>query len=1629
MTNKLKIKVNFAIAICALFVATTVLNSLNSHVFGQQQYTFQQMQQADQLAGQAAQLHQSGRLAEAAASLKTAVGIFEQVLGTRHEKTLYHYQIAGILLSDAKSFQESTKYLQQAHDGWVQLGKTGDSHFIKTLQYLAAGYMSLGDTKKAEAYGQKLIDATKQKHGLNHPETAMAFHALSRIAMTQGKFDAAKQHSRQSLEIMETALGPDHEATLAANNNLAYVCFNSGSRTNDLAEAKGLYLKSLDILKRTKPELDKTKLDVLPYLATIFNRSGDFESAKNYLQQAIKISAANNSDTSFFRRLLADAKYESGDKENAIVDYQELILSMKQNPGAQHPDTATLINELGEKLFWAGDYGGARKHLGEALEIRKKIYGMSHLETAESLFIWGGLLGRQGDLEEAVNAQLQALEIRQKLLPKDHPKIASSLEAVGGVYQSLRQYEKATPYFERSLKIFKSHYGPEHPRTAETEKNYGVHLANQGDFNKAVPYLERSVTLREKLFGDQAWETAASLEDLAWVYNESGQGEKSRELYQRAYEIREQIQGEASPFAIKTLLSVALIDYRQDKVNDAIEKFDQYIRRSNEHVVSVLPSLNEQEQLRYLAISHRDPLQNLVSFIGYDPTDSDLVTKALSWVINGKSIRLNSLANRQQISALRQSDANFRSLFDRLSVVRQQLSTLTLSNANQDGQDLKSLRKTEAELARQLQVIVDEKLPKVDSWVEVDDVRKSVPKDGALIEIVRNWAYDFEGGKNIGAHYFAWVVPQSGKRDIKFIDLGDADQIDEEIDKSLELLRSSFEKGDLSDKGESETTNQLNDQLTSISNLVWNPIRNELDDSISQLIISPDGPLWLLPWSAIPTKDGRYLIEDFALHFELSGRELARQRVGKKDNKRSFIFADPDYDLSAESTRQAIRKLFPKRKLDASANQPGPRTALNSVSRLPNTKAEADAVAPSIEKMLGKAPQPYTGKWALETVLKGVRNPKYLLLSTHGFFLPNQQATKPKGFAELARSNNTRGNFLQGLQSKIENPLLRCGLLLAGCNSGKSVAGDDGVFTGLEVSSLDLSGTELVVLSACETAVGDVNSGEGVAGLRQAFQSAGAESVVATLWQVPDRDSAIIMTDFFKNLADGQSRTEALRNAQLQRIAARRERNGAAHPFFWAAWTLTGFSKTTMNLDADLTAKSSSKNTADGDVDTPPTESEVILREAAMLPEVIALNRGQVPKDNDKTIAFLCMTNYSARSTYLLARLYEIGEVVHQSDSKAASLYARAGYRGDPSGPSRLIELYRRGESTSTYTVSHAIKYAEELVKKKTIDESVLVELVKIKFTQELEKASQGDRYAQLEVGYKYHFGRGVEIDYEEAMKWYRKAADQGLVRAKYRIGVMYEYGRSVLKDEAEAFKWFQLAAREKDMPAINSIGDAYRYGQGVEKDYVQAAQWYRKGVALDHNDCINDLAYLHSTGKGVKQDDAKSLDLYLKTASKGNAVGQYNVAYQYAHGLGTKTNNEEAARWYIKAAKQGHKQAQYFLGRLYESGTGVERDAVEAAKWSRLSAEQGYPPAQYSLGRAYLLGLGLPQNLPEAINWMEKSGENGFSQAHYVLGLTYENGNGVPIDIAKAKYWFEKASDQGYQKAKTALKKLELRK
>ena len=230
---------------------------------------------------------------------------------------------------------------------------------------------------------------------------------------------------------------------------------------------------------------------------------------------------------------------------------------------------------------------------------------------------------------------------------------------------------------------------------------------------------------------------------------------------------------------------------------------------------------------------------------------------------------------------------------------------------------------------------------------------------------------------------------------------------------------------------------------------------------------------------------------------------------------------------------------------------------------LQGTIREAQAIIPLVSRLAGK-PAVYSGDKATQDVIEAVHRPRLLYLATHGYFDQDMEIV-PAGISgdgklqmiDFPQRQNNTGAPLDSL----EKPLLRCGLVFASANKAgdaSNLTGEDGILTGLEVVGMDLRGTELVVLSACETGLGQIRNGEGVAGLRQAFQLAGAQSVLATLWKIPDEQTADLMIGFFNGLAAGQDRAAALRHSQLQLIASLRKAGRPPHPFFWGAFTLTG---------------------------------------------------------------------------------------------------------------------------------------------------------------------------------------------------------------------------------------------------------------------------------------------------------------------------------------------------------------------------------------------------------------------------------------------------------------------------------------
>jgi CHAT domain-containing protein len=322
----------------------------------------------------------------------------------------------------------------------------------------------------------------------------------------------------------------------------------------------------------------------------------------------------------------------------------------------------------------------------------------------------------------------------------------------------------------------------------------------------------------------------------------------------------------------------------------------------------------------------------------------------------------------------------------------------------------------------------------------------------------------------------------------------------------------------------------------------------------SNVLISPDGQISLLPLEILPRPDQTYVIESIAVSYLTSGRDLLRYGEARKPSGWALLLGDPNFDLSAHELAERVESITDESHLLSYFHAPS-RGVSDCLDRaftpLHYSGKELETIAGILQERGRLAVSMYRGGDALEEILKGISDaPRVLHLPTHGWFCEDTR---------LSESDYAT------------RPLLRSGLALAGANNviaarkagatrtpPDSLPTEDGILTAFEVSGLDLVGTELTVLSACETGVGDARNGEGVFGLRRAFQHAGSRSILMSLWKVPDDETCRLMTLFYNNWLQGESKSDALRRSALELMELTRKKYGTAHPYFWGGFVLVG---------------------------------------------------------------------------------------------------------------------------------------------------------------------------------------------------------------------------------------------------------------------------------------------------------------------------------------------------------------------------------------------------------------------------------------------------------------------------------------
>jgi tetratricopeptide (TPR) repeat protein len=480
-------------------------------------------------------------------------------------------------------------------------------------------------------------------------------------------------------------------------------------------------------------------------------------------------------------------------------------------------------------------------------------------------------------------------------------------------------------------------------------------------------------------------------------------------------------------------------------------------------------------------------------------------------ILRTKGIVLESLLEERGL-ATKSDDPKLAAAYESLLGSRRRLMELLLSGADSGKGEIPDLKKEISDLENQLKS-GSETFGAVRETLTVTegDVSNAIPAGGALIEFIRYRDYTAPG--RFTSRYGGLVLKQ-GESPV-FVPLDTAEKIEGGMEVYAKAVRTEV------------PDEEMAKFLTALGASVWDPLLPHLPAPGASLILSPDGALNFLSFATLLGKDSRFVGETWSLSYVSSGRDLLSQSKNSGE-KTIEIIANPDFQTPATDRLAAERSV----ERSAAVSMRGVLGRIG-LSPLPGTKAEEEALRELITTKWKWTVHSHLEQEATEASVNAVKSPAILHLATHGFFLPrtgkSDALQRARGYWESGSGSGSPG--LESFSDVVlDNPMHRSGVALAGAEATLKEWGggrildtaNDGILTAGEMSLLDLEGTWLVVLSACETGLGESRSGEGVLGMRRGLIEAGAQHLLITLWPVADRETALFMRDLYANLNGGE---------------------------------------------------------------------------------------------------------------------------------------------------------------------------------------------------------------------------------------------------------------------------------------------------------------------------------------------------------------------------------------------------------------------------------------------------------------------------------------------------------------------------
>jgi CHAT domain-containing protein/Tfp pilus assembly protein PilF len=1096
------------------------------------------LQEARKLDHESEKLYRAGKYDEALALAERVWEIRERILGADHLDVAQSLNLLALLYEVKSEYAKAEQLYGRALAIWERTLGPEHPNVAIVLGNLAELYVHRGEFAKAESFFERTLAIAEKAMEQEDSRLAGFLNGLAALYYTKTEYAKAEPLYERALAIWETTLGPEHPNVAKALDNLAIVCASRGK----FAKAKPLYGRALAIREKVLGPEHIDIADSLHNLASFHHLRGEYEMAEPLYERALAIwekalgpehppvaSALNN---------LAELYADMGEYAKAEPLYIRALAIRERVLGLKHPEVALILNNLAVLHRLQGEYAKAEPLFRRALAISKEGLGPENPLVALSFNNLAALCLNRGDYGEAESLLQKALAIREKVMGPEHTDVAVTLHNLANLYREQGEYEKAEPLLRRALAIWEKALEPEHPDVAFALNNLANIYCDQGNYAKAEPFFGRALAIREKVLRPEHPDVAVSLNKLADLYRGRGEYAKAEPLYMRALAIREKVLGPRHHFVAQTLNNLAALYAAKSDPAPAVE-FQARANDIGEHNLALnLATGSERQKLAYHALLTAQTDFTLSLHSQAAPDDQRALDLALTILLRRKGRVLDVMADSIAILRRNATPEN-QKLFNKLNEARSQLAELmlkapTMANPDTYRTRLKSLEekveKWEADLSAHSAPFHAETQP-----VTISSVQSLLTANSALVEFAVFTPRDFQTGKSKPPRYVAYVLPARGRP--KWVDLGEAESIDRMTEEWREALRG---RPDVKLLGR-----EVDEKVMRPVRALLQSVLGEMAGGPRRLLIVPAGSLNLIPFAALVDEDYRYLVERYTISYLTSGCDLLRLQISEPSQSPPLVMGNPSFGPEPPDTPRTAQLTVNSQAVDQGWIYSAP------LSFQPLSATQGEVLA--IKAIMPKASVLLRGE-ATEAALKHARSPGILHIATHGFFLEDEEEA-PVETQRVAGDDMPYTSDLRRVkwEAHIKDPLLRSGLALAGANRGKR-GDDDGVLTALEAAGLDLRGTKLVVLSACDTGVGEIKNGEGVQGLRRALVLAGSESQVMSLWGVNDEGAKELMIRYYRALVRGEGRGEGLRKVQLRMLKSKRW----YHPSHWAAFIQSG---------------------------------------------------------------------------------------------------------------------------------------------------------------------------------------------------------------------------------------------------------------------------------------------------------------------------------------------------------------------------------------------------------------------------------------------------------------------------------------